>query len=164
MCATHARSLPIWPAGSTFPRWPGWPCSSRSSQDAPIWAYALRELFWTVPADAEPGVSLSRHDWFGGMMWMVARVDPADPDALVLAAKGGNNQEMHNQNDVGNFIVHVNGESIIPDIGRGRYTKQYFGPERYDHSGQLVVGPLGARAQRPTAGTRPAICRATACP
>ncbi len=61
--------------------------------------------------------NLSRHDWFSGMMWMVARVDPGDPDALVLAAKGGNNQEMHNQNDVGNFIVHINGESIIPDIG-----------------------------------------------
>jgi len=40
---------------------------------------------------------------------------------------------MHNQNDVGNFIVHVNGESVIPDVGRGRYTKAYFGPERYQH-------------------------------
>jgi hypothetical protein len=40
---------------------------------------------------------------------------------------------MHNQNDVGNFIVHVNGESVIADVGRGRYTRFYFGPERYDH-------------------------------
>ena len=37
-CATHARSLPISPAGSTFPRWPGWPCNSRHSRDAPTWA------------------------------------------------------------------------------------------------------------------------------
>ncbi len=103
-------------------------------------AHALRELFWTVPPGSEPGVKLARHDWFSGMMWMVARYDPDDADALVLAAKGGNNQEMHNQNDVGNFIVHINGESIIPDIGRGRYTKQYFGPERYDH---LVNSSLG---------------------
>lgn len=103
-------------------------------------AHALRELFWTVPPGSEPDIMLARHDWFSGMMWMVARYDPDDPNALVLAAKGGNNQEMHNQNDVGNFIVHINGESIIPDIGRGRYTKQYFGPERYEH---LVNSSLG---------------------
>ena len=35
-------------------------------------------------------------------MWMVARYDPEDSQALVLAAKGGHNDEMHNQNDVGN--------------------------------------------------------------
>ena len=64
---------------------------------------------------------------------MFARHNPTNPDGLVLAAKGGHNGEMHNQNDVGNFIVHVKGESIIPDIGRGRYTKAYFGPERYEH-------------------------------
>jgi hypothetical protein len=64
---------------------------------------------------------------------MIARHDPQDPDALVLAAKGGHNGEMHNQNDVGNIIVHVNGEPVIPDIGRGRYTRAYFGPQRYQH-------------------------------
>ena len=51
----------------------------------------------------------------------------------MLATKGGHNGEMHNQNDVGNVIVHVDGESVISDIGRGRYTKAYFGPERYEH-------------------------------
>ena len=67
------------------------------------------------------------------MMWMIARYDPTDPEALVLAAKGGHNGEMHNQNDVGTVIVHVNGESVIADVGRGRYTRAYFGPERYEH-------------------------------
>jgi len=65
------------------------------------------------------------------MMWLLARTDPADPNALVLAAKGGHNQEMHNQNDVGNFVVHFGGETLIPDVGRGRYTRAYFGPQRY---------------------------------
>jgi hypothetical protein len=63
---------------------------------------------------------------------MFARVDPADPDALVLAAKGGHNGEMHNQNDVGHFIVQLNGEQIIADIGRGRFTRAYFGEKRYE--------------------------------
>ena len=51
----------------------------------------------------------------------------------MLATKGGHNGEMHNQNDVGNVIVHTDAESVISDIGRGRYTKSYFGPERYEH-------------------------------
>ncbi len=102
--------------------------------------WALRGLSWAPPVvSAEPFVP-SRHDWFSGMMWMVARYDPTDPDALVLAAKGGHNAEMHNQNDVGNLIVHVGGESVIADIGRGRYTKSYFGPERYEH---LATSSLG---------------------
>ncbi len=96
-------------------------------------SWALRSLFWRP--SVEPGGAFipAAHDWFGGMMWMIARYDPSEPNALVLAAKGGHNGEMHNQNDVGNLIVHVNGESVIADVGRGRYTRFYFGPERYDH-------------------------------
>jgi len=42
---------------------------------------------------------------------------------------------MHNQNDVGAFIVHWRGQSLVAELGRGRYTRAYFGPERY----QLLV-------------------------
>ncbi|MCA9883085.1 MAG: heparinase II/III family protein [Anaerolineae bacterium] len=98
-----------------------------------ILPWGLREIFWSVEPDAAPFVP-NQHDWYEEMMWMIARYDPQNPDALVLAAKGGHNEEMHNQNDVGNIIVHVNGESIIADIGRGRYTKAYFTQSlRYDH-------------------------------
>ena len=94
--------------------------------------WGLRDLFWR-PAESAGDFTPARHDWFPQMMWMLARFNPADPDGLVLAAKGGHNEEMHNQNDVGNFIVHYRGETLIPDIGRGRYTKAYFGPDRYKH-------------------------------
>jgi len=115
--------------------------------------WGLRSLFWQ-PKPQTPGhPALAKHDWYSGMAWMIARYDPEDPDALVLAAKGGHNGEMHNQNDVGNVIVHVKGESVIPDIGRGRYTKAYFGPQRYEHLanssfGHSVPAPNG-QAQLP---------------
>ncbi len=95
--------------------------------------WGLRNLFWRPAAQPAGPYAPLRHDWYGGMHWMIARLDPADASALVLAAKGGHNGEMHNQNDVGNIIVHVNGESLIPDLGRGRYTRAYFGPDRYKH-------------------------------
>jgi hypothetical protein len=53
--------------------------------------------------------------------------------AYAVVVKAGHNDENHNQNDVGSFIVHVDGESLLVDPGRGVYTRQYFGPERYEH-------------------------------
>jgi hypothetical protein len=96
--------------------------------------WMLRRIFWrpedtpTEPVDFVP----NKHDWYSGMHWMFARMNPADPDALVLAAKGGHNGEMHNQNDVGHFIIQLNGEQVIADIGRGRFTRFYFGDKRYE--------------------------------
>lgn len=102
--------------------------------------WGLRGLWWLTDRSAGTTIVPSRHDFFSGMHWMLARYDPADPEGLVLAAKGGHNQEMHNQNDVGAIIVHLNGESIIADPGRGRYSQAYFGPKRYEH---LVNSSLG---------------------
>jgi hypothetical protein len=93
--------------------------------------WGLRSLFWRPDPSAR--LLPAERDFFGEMHWLIARIDPADPDALVLAAKGGHNAEMHNQNDVGALIVHIGGESVVADLGRGRYTRAYFGPDRYTH-------------------------------
>jgi len=95
--------------------------------------WGLRHLFWLPPADLQASYTPARHDWFSGLQWCFSRFDPTDPQALVLAAKGGDNDELHNQNDVGNFIVHWRGESLIADMGSGRYTKDYFGDKRYEY-------------------------------
>lgn len=96
-------------------------------------AWTLRDLFWQGDATVTAPFIPNTHDWYPDMQWLFSRQNPADSDALVMAIKGGHNDEMHNQNDVGSLIVHVNGESIIADLGRGRYTKAYFSDKRYDH-------------------------------
>ena len=108
--------------------------------------WGLRELFWRPALEPTGDFVPVRQDWFPQLMWMLARIDPTDSDALALAVKGGHNNEMHNQNDVGNFIVHVDEETLIPDLGRGRYTKAYFGPERYQH---FVNSSRGHSVPRP---------------
>jgi len=50
---------------------------------------------------------------------------------LFLAAKAGTNHESHNHNDVGNFIIYVNGNPAIIDVGVGKYTNVTFSKERY---------------------------------
>jgi hypothetical protein len=67
----------------------------------------------------------------GGVARLTTRTPQGSP--VVLAIKAGHNDENHNQNDVGSFILHVDGESLLTDPGRGLYTRQYFGPERYEN-------------------------------
>jgi len=50
---------------------------------------------------------------------------------LYVAIKGGNNNESHNHNDIGSFIVYVDENPCIVDAGNMVYTAKTFGPERY---------------------------------
>ena len=52
---------------------------------------------------------------------------------FVVAIKAGHNEENHNQNDIGSFVLHVEGENLLTDPGRGLYSRHYFGPDRYDN-------------------------------
>jgi hypothetical protein len=92
--------------------------------------WLIRDLTFGGEPISQKQTPLPEHVWFSGLNWMISR----DRDSgLVLAVKGGHNQEQHNQNDIGSLVVHIDGESLITDPGRGKYTRQYFGPERYDY-------------------------------
>ena len=52
-------------------------------------------------------------------------------DGLFVAAKGGHNDESHNHNDIGNFIVYGNGQPLLIDLGSDTYTAKTFSSERY---------------------------------
>lgn len=118
-------------------------------------AWALRWMVWRTSPEPPGELVPARHDWFRGMTWMISRYDPTDPDALVLAAKGGHNAERHNQNDVGSFTVDVCGEALVCELGRPRFRRGTFGAERYEilansSLGHSVPIPSG-RAQLPGA-------------
>jgi hypothetical protein len=52
---------------------------------------------------------------------------------VLLVTKSGHNGGHHSHTDVATFIVNVDGESLIPDPGRGLYSKAYFRQARYDN-------------------------------
>ena len=62
---------------------------------------------------------------------MTAREFSDSERGMFVAAKGGNNGEMHNHNDCGNFMIYYDGKPVIIDAGVGRYTKQTFSSDRY---------------------------------
>jgi hypothetical protein len=69
--------------------------------------------------------------WLPATGVLTAREREGDTAGLFLAAKAGHNDESHNHNDVGSFIVAYNGRPLLIDPGAGVYTRQTFGPDRY---------------------------------
>ncbi len=53
-------------------------------------------------------------------------------EGFYLAAKGGYNAESHNHNDVGNFLIFLDGEPLLIDTGVGTYSSKTFSEQRYE--------------------------------
>lgn len=92
-------------------------------------AHLSRSFFWSK------GELMGHHtpegEWeLEDLQWVISRRE-TEGGLVSFAAKGGHNDEPHNHNDVGSFILHVNGSSLLTDPGAGVYTKEYFGPKRY---------------------------------
>jgi hypothetical protein len=69
--------------------------------------------------------------WLPDTEVMTARSAAGSTDGFFLAVKGGHNQENHNHNDVGNFIIYVDGRPAIIDLGPATYTRKTFSTDRY---------------------------------
>ena len=78
-----------------------------------------------------PVSPLPRDVWLRSVEVFVAREAGGSPAGLAVVAKGGTNDEHHNHNDVGSFIVASDGVPVIVDAGRPTYTLATFGPDRY---------------------------------
>ncbi len=81
---------------------------------------------------AEQKLPLLRNVWLPDIQVMAARDKEGTTDGFYLAAKGGHNDESHNHNDIGNFVVYYDGQPLIIDVGRGTYTRKTFSQNRYD--------------------------------
>ncbi len=88
--------------------------------------FKLDELLATSPTPPLP-----RDVWLPEIQVMAARDAAGSSAGLYVAAKGGHNAESHNHNDVGNFIVYIDGRPVIIDVGVETYTRKTFSAERY---------------------------------
>ncbi|MCR4618183.1 MAG: heparinase II/III-family protein [Lachnospiraceae bacterium] len=86
--------------------------------------------------DIKGNESLSNFELFEDAGWAIYNAN----NGSAFAVKGGNNDESHNHNDVGSYILVLNGELICADLGRGEYCADYFGEKRYDF---LCTSSLG---------------------
>jgi len=93
---------------------------------------ALPGLFFTEGIEVPARPPYVRDVWLDGIQVMAAREQEGSDRGLYLAAKGGHNEESHNHNDVGQFLVYCDGQPVVVDVGVGTYTRQTFSPQRYE--------------------------------
>jgi len=82
----------------------------------------LRNLLWfdeNVPIKTETGV-----DYMETAGWYISR-----KKNFCFAAKAGHNDEPHNHNDIGSFIIADKRDQVLTDYGCGEYTQEYFMPQ-----------------------------------
>ncbi|MGO4274192.1 heparinase II/III family protein [Paenibacillus sp. TAF58] len=73
-----------------------------------------------------------REAWLPDIQVMTAREEIGSSRGFYLEAKGGHNQESHNHNDIGHFVVYYNGKPFLIDTGVDKYTAKTFSPQRYE--------------------------------
>lgn len=101
-----------------------------------------RDGIWRLP------MALRNMLWWDGRTYDAAPVEDAELSAggvgritgktqggadMALIMKAGHNRENHNHNDVGSFILHIDGETFLTDPGRGLFNREYFRGGRYDN-------------------------------
>jgi len=93
----------------------------------------LENLFnlegWESHQKAEPLLS---DYYFPDLDVVLARGKASSTEGFYFAAKGGNNGEGHNHNDVGSFMLYYNGSPVLIDVGVGTYTRETFSSQRYN--------------------------------
>ena len=93
----------------------------------------LNPYFRPIPQPkTPPSYPLIEQSWLDGIQVLTARETEGSSEGLFLAAKGGHNGESHNHNDVGNFIVGIDGHPVLIDAGVQDYTKKTFSDRRYE--------------------------------
>lgn len=96
-------------------------------------ALSLRRLYF-INQKVKPCINTKKSLFFEKSQVLVEKTSN-----YIFIAKGGNNAEMHNHNDIGSFSIFKNGVQYIVDPGSGEYTKGYFGSEKERYSIETFV-------------------------
>jgi len=76
--------------------------------------------------NAKQGLPFLRDVWLPDIQVMASRDKEGATSGFYLAAKGGHNDESHNHNDIGNYVVYYDGYPLLVDVGGGTYTSRTF--------------------------------------
>jgi len=97
------------------------------------YAASVEQLFHPIELPTL-AVSDYRHEpevWLPDLQVMITRDTAEAGRGIVCAAKAGHNNENHNHNDIGQFIIVLDGDPIVVDIGPEQYNRTTFSKQRY---------------------------------
>jgi hypothetical protein len=110
--------------------------------------FNMSRLALRAPSIASVEPAAKEDAYFPDYGAIVARGTDARGHLWEFAAKGGHNDEHHNHNDCGSFLLNLDGAPVLLEIGAPEYTKGFFSDKRYTflaarslgHSVPLVNG------------------------
>jgi len=98
----------------------------------------VESLLYSLPNSASdkrgpwaPAPCLPVRTWFADSGVLIARPALDTACRMAVALKGGHNDEHHNHNDLGSYVVAVDGRLLLADPGSEVYTARTFGKDRY---------------------------------
>ncbi|MDR0533803.1 MAG: heparinase II/III-family protein [Verrucomicrobiales bacterium] len=104
--------------------------------------FLLGRLVLCLPADLDRTLTAKSEEdcYLDKLGVLVARGTDANGHRWDFAAKAGNNDEHHNHNDCGNFLLNIDGRRVVMEIGAPEYVHDYFGPKRYEFLAARSLG------------------------
>ena len=103
------------------------PPEERLSLQVHYFPYMLRAFTDFDASFVASQISGNATYYMGDYGWFVKRCEKYG-----FGARGGSNGESHNHNDVGSFILSIDNDQVIIDMGGRPYTRQYFESGRYN--------------------------------
>jgi len=88
---------------------------------------AARRAAPAAKSSSGPGI----RSWFDRAGVLICRPAPNSSSRFAVALKGGHNNEHHNHNDVGSYVVVVGDKPLLIDPGGEVYTSRTFSNQRY---------------------------------
>jgi hypothetical protein len=93
--------------------------------------FALTRLFLYCPESTDAAEAPAWPDVFlPDYGAVISRGRDTRGNLWEFAAKGGHNDEHHNHNDCGSYVLNFNGEPAVVEIGSPEYVHGYFGTEK----------------------------------
>ncbi len=101
------------------------------------WLHLTHAFAYAPPVDAPRLLPVRNYDFPKAGQVIV------NEEKYSLFAKAGHNNEPHNHNDVGSFILSTDQGQVFCDIGSGLYTRQYFRFTMHERYAILCNSSLG---------------------
>ncbi len=103
--------------------------------------FHLTRLILRCPGDlSAPAVFTRRDCYMPDLAVLVSHGTDSRGHLWEFAAKAGHNDEHHNHNDCGNYILNIDGVRLVTEIGAPDYVKDFFGPKRYEFLAARSLG------------------------
>jgi hypothetical protein len=88
----------------------------------------------------KPVISSSKDVYLKDLAVVIAAAKDAKGHLWEFAAKAGHNDEHHNHNDCGNYILNLDAHRYITEIGQPLYTREFFSDKRYENLAARSLG------------------------